>query len=114
MNIRSVRAVVAAALLLGMGSAAFAAASPRDKPKAIDFTKGDRPNETHDWNLGATGLRGWMWGWRNHTTDARQILITRVDEKSPADGIIKVDDVILGVNGRAFTRSLASASGVCA
>ncbi len=76
--------------------------SPKGKPGALDFTKGDRPNETHDWNLGATGARGWMWAWRNHTTDARQILVTRVHAGSPADGLLAEGDVILGVNGKPF------------
>ena len=37
------------------------------------------------------------------TTDARQIAITNVDAGSPADGIIAVDDVILGVGGKLFS-----------
>ena len=54
----------------------------------------------HDWNLGATGLRGWMHCDRLVTSDARQIAITRVDAGSPADGVLAVGDVILGVDGR--------------
>lgn len=70
-----------------------------------DFTKGDvRPeNAPHDWNLGPTGMRGWMFCDRLVTTDARQILITAVDDGSPADGIIRPGDVILGVSGQAFS-----------
>ena len=26
----------------------------RKKPPALDFTKGDKPDKTHDWTLGAT------------------------------------------------------------
>jgi hypothetical protein len=40
---------------------------------------------------------------RLETTTARQIAITRVDKGSPADGILEVGDVILGVFGKAFS-----------
>jgi hypothetical protein len=66
------------------------------KPLTIpDFTKGDAiPAEAkHDWNLGPTGLRGWMFCDKLVTTDARQIAITAVDKASPADGVIAVGDV---------------------
>lgn len=70
-----------------------------------DFTKGDPlpDGATHDWNLGATGARGWMFSDRLVTTDARQILITQVDEGSPADGLLQAKDVILGVAGKPFS-----------
>jgi hypothetical protein len=69
-----------------------------------DFLKGDAiPAEaTHDWNLGATGARGWMFSDKRSTTDARQIRITKVEKGSPADGVLAVGDVILGVGGKAF------------
>ncbi|HQZ65874.1 MAG TPA: DUF6288 domain-containing protein, partial [Planctomycetaceae bacterium] len=57
---------------------------------------------THDWNLGATGARGWMFCDKLVTTDARQIRVTKVDEKSPAAGVLAVGDVILGVGGKPF------------
>lgn len=84
----------------------LAAASPDEKsPKIPDFTKGDAiPSDArHDWNLGPTGLRGWMFCDKLVTTDARQIAITAVDAGSPADGIIAVGDVILGAGGKPFT-----------
>lgn len=37
------------------------------------------------------------------TTQARQIAITSVDKGSPAEGLLKVGDVILGVSGKAFS-----------
>jgi hypothetical protein len=37
------------------------------------------------------------------TTDARQIAITRVDEGSPAAGVLAVGDVLLGVDGKPFS-----------
>ena len=67
-----------------------------------DFTKGDKPNKNHDWNLGPTGARGWMWGMSLRTDCARQILITKVDAGSPAEGVLDIGDVILGVGGTPF------------
>lgn len=37
------------------------------------------------------------------TTDARQIAVTKVDKNSPADGILRVGDVILGAGGKPFS-----------
>ena len=70
-----------------------------------DFTKGDAipAGAKHDWTLGATGLRGWMFCEKLVTTGARQIAITKVDKGSPADGILAVGDVILGVGGKPFS-----------
>jgi len=80
------------------------AAAPKTALRMPDFTKGDAipADAKHDWNLGATGLRGWMFFDRMVTTDARQISITKVEKGSPADGKVAVGDVILGVNGKAF------------
>ncbi len=70
-----------------------------------DFTKGDAIPEKakHDWNLGPTGLRGWMFCDKMVTTDARQIAVTKVEKSSPADGVIAVGDVLLGVGGKPFS-----------
>ena len=70
-----------------------------------DFTKGDAIPEgaIHDWQLGATGARGWMYSDGGVTTDARQISITEVDKGSPSDGVLAVGDVILGVGGKPFS-----------
>ncbi len=64
------------------------------------------------YNLGATGLRGWIYTKAENNLDAaqgrtttasRQILVTHVGTGSPADGVVKVDDIILGVDGKLFT-----------
>ncbi len=70
-----------------------------------DFTAGDPipKGAAHDWNLGATGARGWMYSHRLCTTDARQIAITKVEQGSPADGVLQVGDVVLGVAGKPFS-----------
>ena len=67
-----------------------------------DLTKGETTgvNRAGTYNLGATGLRGWIYlkpathfdGLQGRTTAAsRQILVTHVGAKSPADGVMKVD-----------------------
>ncbi len=79
-----------------------------------DLTKGETNgvNRSGTYNLGATGLRGWIYtkpanyldSLQGRTTLAsRQILVTHVGEKSPADGVIQVDDVILGAGGKLFS-----------
>jgi hypothetical protein len=80
-------------------------AAPKGTMTLPDFTKGDPipAGAKHDWTLGATGLRGWIYSEKMVTTDARQIAITRVDKGSPADGILAVGDVILGVGGKPFS-----------
>ena len=69
------------------------------------FTKGDvvAAESKHDWSLGPTGLRDWMFCDKLVTTDARQIAITAVDEGSPADSLIAPGDVILVVGGKLFS-----------
>ena len=76
----------------------------KSQPAVPDFVKGDPIPErhNHDWNLGPTGARGWIYSNRLETTEARQILITQVEKGSPADGTLRVGDVILGVNGKPF------------
>jgi HEAT repeat protein len=76
-----------------------------DTASPPDLTKGEviPADAKHDWNLGATGARGWIFCNKLVTSDARQIAITQVEEKSPSDGILAVGDVILGVGGKAFS-----------
>jgi uncharacterized protein DUF6288/HEAT repeat protein len=78
------------------------AASPQDVP---DFTLGaELPAAAkHDWNLGATGARGWIYSQKMVTSLARQILVTEVAPDSPAEKLLAVGDVILGVGGEAFS-----------
>ncbi len=92
-----------------VASAAFAADPPKAPP---DLTLSNRVDRELTYNLGATGLRGWIYTkpasyfesqQGRTTTTSRQILITHVGAKSPAEGVMKVDDVILGVSGKLFT-----------
>jgi hypothetical protein len=88
-----------------LGTVSTIVAAPQGKqPTAPDFTNGDSipANAKHDWNLGPTGLRGWMFCDKLVTTAARQIAITKVAPGSPADQKFVVGDVILGVGGKPF------------
>jgi len=79
-----------------------------------DLTKGERDGVTREltYNLGPTGLRGWIYthapsnldaAQGRTTTTSRQILVTHVGAKSPASGVVEIDDIILGVGGKRFT-----------
>lgn len=88
------------------GFVSMASAAPQRQTPAIpDLTRGEAipASAKHDWNLGPTGLRGWMYCDKLVTTDARQVAITTVDEGSPADGFVVVGDVLLGVDGKPFS-----------
>jgi hypothetical protein len=108
-NTRRCAAGLAVALALACGSPLLAAAPPATPP---DLTQTSTVDRTLTYNLGATGLRGWIYtkaanffeSQQGRTTTAgRQILVTHVGAKSPADGVMKVDDVILGAGGKLFT-----------
>lgn len=83
----------------------LAFAAPKGNASNPDLTQGQPIPEgyDHDWNLGATGARGWMFSDRLTTLKARQIAVTKVHPGSPADGVLEVGDVILGVFGEPFT-----------
>ena len=79
-----------------------------------DLTRGETNtiDTTYTYNLGATGLRGWIYtkadtdldrGQGRTTQSSRQILVTHVGTNSPASGMIEVNDIILGVNGKPFS-----------
>ncbi|MBT3198792.1 MAG: PDZ domain-containing protein [Phycisphaerales bacterium] len=95
--------LILASVLAGPGQTF--AARRNTKMTMPDFTKGAKlpQDANHDWTLGATGARGWMFSNTLATTDARQIYITKVDKNSPADGTLAVGDVILGVGGKPFS-----------
>ena len=82
------------------------------KPQVPDLTQGGERDGLHDWNLGPTGARGWIWGWNLETTDSRQILITSVTPNSPAAGILQEGDVVVGVEGRLFAGDARKSFGV--
>jgi len=104
MNRSTTLAFVGAAILLTV-PASVSTAKPKGDVINPDFTKGESIPEgfKHDWNLGATGARGWMFSDKLVTTDARQIKITNVGKGAPAAGTLAVGDVILGVGGKPFS-----------
>ena len=103
---------------VGLGSAAgvllvFAATAAwtSEPPPVPDLTREKPPLRQHDYNLGPTGARGWIWGWKLSTANARQILITQVESGSPADGLLEPGDVLLGLNGVPFATDARRAFG---
>jgi len=103
-------AALVVALALACGGPLVAAAPPPPAPP--DLTQMSAVDRALTYNLGATGLRGWIYTKPANffesvqgrtTTASRQILVTHVGAKSPADGVMKVDDVILGAGGKLFT-----------
>ena len=96
-------AVVLAALLAAAGPAA---AAPKGRMAPVDLTKGGEipAGANHDWTLGASGARGWIFSDKLETSGAFQIGITKVDKGSPADGTLAAGDVILGAGGKAFSQ----------
>jgi HEAT repeat protein len=101
-------------LIYSISCSAIVSLGLADEPQVTppDLTLNPTVNREMTYNLGPTGLRGWI-----HTKAAtnldseqgrttllsRQILVTHVGAKSPADGIINVNDIILGVGGKPFT-----------
>ena len=98
---QSIVVFLAAAVVISF-CAAPSSAGPPAKAAIPDFTEGGQTDGSHDWTLGPTGARGWIHAWK-HTADARQILITKVAKGSPADGVLDVNDVLLGVENRPFS-----------
>ncbi|MCE9612489.1 MAG: DUF6288 domain-containing protein [Chthoniobacter sp.] len=101
-------------LLLGafLAASSWAKEPPKTPPDLTLEPNAEGVERDRTYNLGATGLRGWIYtrpanyldSLQGRTTLAsRQILVTHVGEKSPADGVMKVDDVILGVGGKPFS-----------
>ncbi len=104
------QSIVSSVFAVIFASKVCVAAEPNKTPP--DLTQDRSVNRELTYNLGATGLRGWIHtkpathfdGLQGRTTAAsRQILVTHVGAKSPADGVLNGDDVILGVGGKLFS-----------
>jgi len=100
--------IVIAGALAVVGSAL--ATEPRPLPP--DLTRRNTVDRELTYNLGATGLRGWIYTRAANffescqgrtTTSSRQILVTHVGKNSPADGVMQVNDVVLGAAGKPFS-----------
>ena len=77
-----------------------------------DLTQSHTVDRAMTYNLGATGLRGWIYTKAANSLDAsqgrtttasRQILVTHVGTNSPASGVMEVNDVILGIWDKPFS-----------
>lgn len=90
-------AVIVLAILAG--GPRFAATATAAAP---DLTKAPPADISKPYNLGPTGAMGWMHVEGGMTENSRQILVTSVEKGSPADGVLKAGDVILGVFGKPF------------
>jgi hypothetical protein len=112
MSVRPRIVLTLAALLLA--GTAHAHETADDVPHVLDLTKVVPTDTKHDYQLGPTGLRGWMHTEYYRATPqdmtsmptterGRQVLITAVDEASPADGVCAVGDVILGIGNTPFS-----------
>lgn len=94
-------------LLVLAGAIASSAASGGEKPASgePDYTRGqklEKPGRNYA-ALGPTGAHGYIWALRGPLTrDARMILVKDVDKGSPAEGVLKAGDVILGTDGKRF------------
>jgi len=109
MKIRTRMLALAMVAVLATADRTFSAPPPATPP---DLTQNPTIDRTLTYNLGATGLRGWIYTKAANfiesqqgrtTTLARQILVTHVGAKSPADGVLQVNDVLLGAGGKLFT-----------
>jgi hypothetical protein len=112
MGLRGTRCAAAAGVSLCVMFAGVAVAIPPDltDPGTVVDTK-------LTYNLGPTGARGWIYYQKPDaapimTRDSRQILVTSIEAGSPADGVLQVGDVIVGVNGGLFTSDCRKAFGV--
>ncbi len=99
------------AMMWGVGMGVTNCSFADEPPPVPDLTQGGKKDDRHDWNLGPTGARGWMFGWELSTSKARQILITKVEKGSPADGVLKEGDVIVGLQDHLFQRDARIALG---
>jgi len=93
------------AAIAGLLPISALAAEKKSAASSPDFTNGGviPANAKHDWNLGRTGARGWIYTNEFETTEARQIYITQVDAGLPGASVLQTGDVILGVGGAKFS-----------
>lgn len=105
------RSLLTIVLVLGLSFSAIGQQVPPDLTRGEIEGGGVKVERTRTYNLGPTGLRGWIYtkpaayldSVQGRTTAAsRQILVTHVGAASPADGVMAVDDVILGVGREPF------------
>lgn len=102
--------VVAVGLVLFVSvcGVSHGARRPR-QPNPPDFTKGERVlGKKNSWALGVTGAHGEIWADRKtlRSEGATQCLIVAVDDGTPAVGLLKEGDVILGADAPALNAAV--------
>src|SRR3954463_11557582 len=104
-SMRHILTLLVVALAASLATRPAVAAGKEDALPNPDFTKGGTvPKDgPHDWTLGPTGARGWIFTNNGHSAEARQILVTAVAKGSPAAAVLNTGDVILGVDGKGFS-----------
>ena len=104
----------------GMATGAMGKEPPKTAPDLTQASGAEVVDRNSTYNLGSTGMRGWIYtrpasyldSIQGRTTAAsRQIFVTHVGVKSPADGVMAVGDVILGVGGKPFAEDARKAMG---
>ena len=105
LNTKLTLPLTVALLLFSFGMMPEVAKGQKKDAPIPDFLKGDSIPEAakHDWNLGPTGARGWIYSNRLETSQARQIYITSVAKGSPAERVLQPGDVILGIGNENFS-----------
>lgn len=109
---RNIR-LISSILILVIWNCFFALAGNVSEKVIVDLTKAIVEDTKKDYLLGPTGARGWMHVRevpltpQDLTADmstafARQILVTQVEKGSPANGVLAVGDVILGIDEKPF------------
>jgi hypothetical protein len=106
---RSFTLSIAGLLFVGLVGVLTTPVEGRERPKIHktppDLTAGGQPDDARDWRLGPIGGNGWVFArttGHGASREARQILITRVDQDGPADGILQPGDVITGIGDKPF------------
>jgi hypothetical protein len=80
-----------------------ARSAPVQQTVEPDYTRGEKLKlKPHVWSIGPTGASGTMWYQDNSTADARMIQIVEVAKGTPAQGVLRKGDVILGVGQSRF------------
>jgi hypothetical protein len=106
-------------ILISLASAAALAvpfsisAAPKGQPQLMpDFTKGDvvAKDGPHDWTLGPTGARGWIYTNSGHSGEARQILVTAVAKGSPCEPVLSVGSMKADGSNVAFQKAMTGPS----
>jgi len=110
MRNRKQKHAVLAVVLAGFMACPLAHGRGARNPKAPpDLTKGDKPPDYINecpFVLGSTGAYSWIWSQWHSCEGATQILITKVDPKTPADGVLQKGDVILGIGQEKFKKNV--------